>query len=53
MCLIALAVGVVQCLTPNALERIWEDRIWKLVPKTGYPGAREIPVSIVPILDDQ
>ena len=53
MCLIALAVGVVQCLTYNALQRIWEDRIWKLVPKAGYPGAREIPISLVPSLDDQ
>jgi len=35
----------------NALQRIWEDRIWKLVPKAGYPGAREIPISIVPSLE--
>ena len=28
-------------------------RIWKLVPETGCPGAREIPVNIVPNLDDQ
>jgi hypothetical protein len=53
MCLIALAVDVVQCLTSNALQRIWEHSIWKLVPEAGYPGAREIPVSIMLSLDDQ
>jgi len=37
----------------RALQRIWEDRRWKLVPEAGYPGAKEIPVSIVPSLDDQ
>jgi hypothetical protein len=30
------AAGVVQCLTSNALLRIQEDRIWKLVPEAGY-----------------